>query len=126
MSLQYVSSDSNGGGSSSFRTGSDARVAERRKVSGRARVVFAGGNQRGGKMVDMSVTGACVLMEAPIPVKQACTLECDIFQNGVRQVFSLPAVTVYGVLASGQGYKVGFHFGTPGAAAASTIAALLK
>ncbi len=126
MSLQYVSSDSNGPGSSPFRTGSDARVAERKKVSGRARVVFAGGNQRAGKMIDMSVTGACVLMDESVPVKQACSLECDIFQNGVRQVFTVAAVSVYGVLASGQGYKVGFHFGTPGAAAAITIAALLK
>lgn len=126
MTMQFVSSTGGGGGHTSFHTGSDARVAERKKVSGRARVVFPGGNQRAGKMVDMSVTGACVLMEDPIPVKQTCTIECDIFQNGVRQVFNVPAVTVYGVLASGQGYKVGFHFRQPSAAASNAIAALLK
>jgi hypothetical protein len=126
MTMQFVSTASIGGGNASFLTGSDARAAERRKMSGRARVVFPGGNQRSGKMVDMSVTGACVLMEDPIPVKQSCTLELDIFQSGVRQVFNVSAVTVYGVLASGQGYKVGFHFGKPTAAASNAIAALLK
>lgn len=126
MSLQFLSSTGSGGGNSPFRTGSDARTAERKKVSGRARVVFSAGNQRAGKMVDLSVSGACVLMEDPLPVKQTCTLECDIFQNGVRQVFSVPAVTAYGVLASGQGYKVGFQFGPSSAAASNAIAALLK
>lgn len=126
MNLQFVSSTDGGGGNSPFRTGSDARIAERKKVSGRARAVFTGGNQRAGKMVDLSASGACVLMEDPIPVKQTCTLECDVFQNGVRQVFNVSAVTVYGVLASGQGYKVGFHFGPPNVAASNAISALLK
>lgn len=126
MSVQFLSSSGNGGMSSPFHTGSDARMTERKKVSGRARVVFAGGNQRAGKMVDLSVSGACVLLDAPLPVKQSCTLECDVFQNGARQVFSVPAVTMYGVLASGQGYKVGLHFGQPDAAARNAIAALLK
>jgi hypothetical protein len=126
MNLQFVSATGSIAGNSPFRTGSDARAAERKKVSGRARVVFAGGNQRAGKMVDLSASGACVLMEDPLPVKQNCTLECDIFQNGVRQVFSVPALTMYGVLASGQGYKVGFQFGQPSAAASSSIATLLK
>ncbi len=126
MSLQFFSSGGGGSGNSPFRTGSDARVAERKKVSGRARVIFPGGNQRVGKMVDLSVSGACVLMDDPIPVKQTCTLECDIFQNGVRHVFSVFAVTVYGVLASGQGYKVGFQIEQPSAAASKAIEALLK
>lgn len=126
MSLQFFSSTGSSDGNTPFRTGCDARGAERKKVSGRARVVFPGGNLRSGKMVDLSSSGACVLMEDPIPIKQTCTLECDVFQNGVRQVFNVPAVTAYGVLASGQGYKVGFQFEQPSAAASSAIAALLK
>lgn len=126
MSVQFLSSTESGDGKSAFRSGSDARTAERKKVSGRSRAVFSGGNQRAGKMVDLSASGACVLMEDPIALKQTCTLECDIFQNGAHHLFSVPAVTVYSVLASGQGYKLGFHFGKPDVVASNTIAALLK
>ncbi len=79
-----------------------------------------------GRMIDLSTSGTCILLEDAVSVKQSCTLECDIFQNGVRQVFNVPAISVYGVLASGQGYKVGFQFGQPGSTASSAIAVLLK
>lgn len=109
-----------------FTRPSDARTAERKKVVGRARMVLQGGAlARSGKMVDMSLTGACVLMEDMLAVKQPCTLECDIFLNGARKVFSVPAVSVYCVLASGHGFKVGFQFGARSPAASKTIADIL-
>lgn len=108
-------------------TGADARTAERKKVTGRARIVFAGGGASlSGKMVDLSVNGACVLLDDMVPVKKVCTFECDIFQNGMRQVFSAPAVSVYGVLASGHGFKVGFQFGPRSSAALKTIADIMR
>ena len=108
-------------------TGADARTAERKKVSGRARIVFQGGAvSLSGKMIDISVSGACVLLDDMVPVKKVCTLECDIFQNGTRRVFSAPAVSVYGVLASGHGFKVGFQFGPRSSAALKTIADIMR
>lgn len=105
----------------------DARAAERIKVTGRARIVFQGGSlSLSGKMMDISVNGACVLLDDMVPVKKMCTLECDIFQNGARRVFSVPAVSVYGVLASGHGFKVGFQFGPRSAAALKTIADIMR
>lgn len=110
-----------------FAKGSDARTAERKKVSGRARVVMQGaGASVLGKMVDISVNGACVMLDAMVPVKKMCTLECDIFQNGTRRVFNVPAVSVYGVLASGHGFKIGFQFGPRSAAALKTIADIMR
>lgn len=108
-------------------TGADARTAERKKVSGRARIVLQGGGvSLVGKMVDISVNGACVLLDDMFPVKKVCTFECDIFQNGTRRVFSAPAVSVYGVLASGHGFKVGFQFGPRSSAALKTIADIMR
>lgn len=108
-------------------TGADARTAERKKVTGRARIVLqSGGGSRQGKMVDISVSGVCVLLDDMVPIKKMCTLECDIFQNGTRLVFSVPAVSVYGVLASGHGFKIGFQFGPRSSAALKTIADIMR
>lgn len=105
---------------------SDARTAERKKVVGRARMVFPGGETaRSVKMVDISLHGVCVLMDDVLAVKKACTLECDIFLNGAHKVFSVPAISVYCVLASGHGFKVGFQFGPPSPTALKAIADIL-
>lgn len=105
---------------------SDTRAAERKKVVGRTRVVFPGGETaRSGKMVDISLTGVCVLMEDLLAVKKPCVLDCDIFHNGARQVFSVPAVAVYCVLARDHGFKVGFQFGPRSPAALKAIECLL-
>lgn len=96
-------------------------------MAGRARVVLQGADSAlSGKMVDMSLTGACVLIDAAVPIKKMCTLECDIFQNGSRHLFTVPALLVYSVLASGHGFKVGFQFGPTSPAALKTISDLLR
>jgi len=102
----------------------EARAAERRKITGRARVVV-GGSEVMGKMVDISLTGVCILMEDMFPGKKMCTLECSIFVNGESQYFSVPAVSIYGVLVRGKGFNIGFQFGPRAAAAAKVIGALL-
>lgn len=103
----------------------EARAAERRKVGGRASVVVPGSAIASGKMIDISLTGACILMEGALPSKKVCTLDFDIFHGGKRYEFSAQAVSVYAVLASGKGFKVGFQFGPRGPAAQSAIAALV-
>ncbi|MFY8044706.1 MAG: PilZ domain-containing protein, partial [Rhodoferax sp.] len=72
--------------------GPEARAAERRKVVGRARLTFGGNHVANGKMVDISATGACVLMEDMQPSKKVAMLDCDIFHNGKRHTFGLQVV----------------------------------
>lgn len=79
-----------------------------------------------GKMLDVSKTGASVMMEDLLPVKKTCTLDVDIFLNGKRYAFSVPALSVYAVLASGKGFKVGFQFGPCTPSASQTLDDLLK
>jgi hypothetical protein len=104
----------------------EARVAERRIVSGRAKLVLGGGSVNSGKMVDISTTGACVMMDDQVPAGRSATLECDIFMEGKRYVFSLPVVTVYGLLARGKGFKIGLRFGAHGPDVAGKIEELLR
>lgn len=106
--------------------GSEARVAERRKVIGRARLTFGGNQVANGKMVDISATGACVLMEDMQPSKKVAMLECDIFHNGKRHTFGLQVVTVYGVLVSGKGFKIGVQFGPRSPVVAKILDELLR
>lgn len=105
--------------------GKEARTAVRKLVSGRARFTVNGGGALAGKMVDISVSGACVLMEDMGAVKKVGTLECDVFLDGKSHVFSLPVVCVYSVLASGKGFKVGFQFGSKTAAASKVLEHIL-
>ncbi len=107
-------------------TSGEARAAERKKVNGRARVLVPGSETVMGKMVDISLTGACVMLEDMFPSRKVCTLEYDIFHAGTRHVFVTPAVSVYGVLASGKGFKVGFQFGPIGEAARKSLTALVQ
>lgn len=75
--------------------------------------------------MDVSLTGACVLLDNMVTPKSICTLECDVFQEGKRFVFRCQAVSVYGVLASGQGFKIGFVFGPMDTATSETVKALV-
>ena len=108
------------------KVGVEARAAERKLVSGRARVTLGGGTVIMGKMLDVSKLGASLMLEDLLAVKKTCTLDCDIFHNGKRYVFSVPALSVHAVLVSGKGFKVGFQFGPRTPAATQTLDDLLK
>ena len=103
----------------------NARRDERMKVNGRAQVRMPGTGSASGRMVDISLGGACVLMDDPLRAKTSCMLEIDVFHNGRRHMFTCPAVCIYAVLAAGKGFKVGFQFGARDRAATSALAALL-
>lgn len=103
----------------------NARRDERVKVNGRAQVRMPGTGSASGRMVDISLGGACVLMDDPLRAKTSCMLEIDVFHNGRRHMFTCPAVCIYAVLAAGKGFKVGFQFGARDRAATSALAALL-
>jgi len=103
----------------------EARAVKRKLIGGRARVVRNGAQVVVGKMVDISETGACVILDDTLPSKTGCVLEFDIFHDGRRYVFSAQAQAVYGVFSSGKGFKVGFQFGPRNAEASKCISALV-
>lgn len=98
---------------------------ERKLISGRVRVVRADAHTVNGKMIDLSETGACVVLDYVLPSMAACMLEVDIFHDGRHYVFSTPARAVYSVFSSGKGFKVGFQFGPRSPQASMSIAALV-
>ncbi len=106
----------------------ESRTAVRKKINGRARVYLTdgGGGFVAGKMVDISVSGVCIMMDAPLPIKRTCNLECEVFYQGQRQLFSTQAVSVYGVLAGTAGFRVGFQFGARSPDAVRVIELLMS
>ena len=104
----------------------EARAAVRRKFSGRVRLTFDVGTPTDAKMIDMSVSGVCLLVEKMVHAKTPCALACNIFHEGKAHIFNVRAVAVYSVLASGKGFKVGFQFGSQDETTAAKIAALMR
>jgi hypothetical protein len=102
------------------------RLAERKMVSGKAQIALGSGFSVGGKLIDLSEGGVCVMLDDPVTIKKVCNISCNIFQNGKGYNFSLPSVVAYCVLVSGRGYKVGFQFGPRSPAVTQTIADVLK
>lgn len=106
---------------------SEARAAIRKKFPGKVRIV---GDNTGrfviGKVFDVSLTGASVIVDDMLPWKKIVKLDIDIFHNGRRFVFTVQAVPVYSVLVSGAGYKFGFQFGPPTPEASKTLGALME
>ncbi len=98
---------------------------ERKKVHGRAKVMLGGMQIAHGKMIDLSLGGACLLLDDMIAVKKVVSLDVSIFQNGKQYAFVVQAISAYNVLASGKGFKVGFQFGPRNAVTAKTIEELL-
>jgi hypothetical protein len=102
------------------------RLAERKVVNGKAQIALGSGFSMGGKLIDLSEGGVCVMLDDPITIKKVCNISCNIFHNGKGYTFSLPSVVAYCVLVSGRGYKVGFQFGPRNAAASQAITDVLK
>lgn len=106
-------------------TGPEARVHPRKKVNGRAQLTLADGSVVSGKMLDLSLSGASVLLEDRVALKQTYALECAVFAQGKRQVFQVQARAVYAVLVSFEGFRLGFEWTQCSPAAQKTLQGLL-
>ncbi len=106
-------------------SGPEARVYPRKKVNGRALLTLANGSTVSGKMLDLSHSGASVLLEDRVAVKQSYPLEWAVFADGRRQVFQVQARAVYAVLVSFEGFRLGFEWAQCSPGAQKTIDDLL-
>ena len=107
-------------------TSKDARTATRKRFNGRVKIIAAGNLVRG-KVFDVSMTGASVLIEDLLSSgRKMVQIQFDIFHNGKSYVFDVPSAPVYSVLVSGSGYKIGVQFGTASEINALTLARLME
>jgi len=89
----------------------DNRKADRKLVNGRVRVTAVGMDERTGKMIDFSASGASILMDDQLPQKKILGLDCDVYYNGQHFIFQIEVLVMHSTLVSGKGFKMGLQFG---------------
>jgi len=105
-------------------TRQDERAAKRYPCSGRAKILTNHGRSIDGRMFDISMTGASVLLEDRIPFDGRCTITISVYKAGVLHHFQVQARFVHASLAGQTGFKHGFEFDTPDSVATKSLAAL--
>ena len=90
----------------------DGRNAARKKATGR--VKFAVNNKLAGegKLVDISISGAAIILDVPITGVRSCLIQIDSFTKGKRFVITGPAIIVFSVLSGHHGQKLGITWGS--------------
>lgn len=112
------------GASSSGATRQEARAAKRFPCSGRAKILTNSGRSIDGRMFDISMTGASVLLEDRVVFNGRCTITISVYKAGVLHHFQVQARFVHASLAGQTGFKHGFEFEKPDGAATKSLAAL--
>lgn len=102
----------------------DERAAKRYPCSGRAKILTSAGRAVDGRMFDISMTGASVLLEDRIQFAGRCTMTISVYRGGVLHHFQVTARFVHASLAGQNGFKHGFEFETPDASATKALATL--
>ena len=93
------------------RRGKESRLAVRKKlVHGRVNVSMPRGLSTFGKLVDISLHGVGVMLNAPIASNTVCSVECQLLLNGNLVFLSVRATSVHCVLVSHKGFRVGLQF----------------
>ncbi len=87
------------------------RAAARKMIRGRARISIEEGPAIFGKLVDISQFGICILFENIIASQKMCVIDAELMQGGKRITFTVHAISIYSILVSDQGFRVGFNFG---------------
>jgi hypothetical protein len=112
------------GGAKTGANRQDERTAKRYPCSGRAKILTAKGRSIDGRMFDISMTGASLLLEDRIPFDAPCTITISVYKGGVLHHFQVHARFVHASLAGQTGFKHGFEFQGLDNAATQALAAL--
>jgi hypothetical protein len=119
--------DSGADGPDSGKAGAsrqDERAAKRYPCSGRAKILTSTGRSIDGRMFDISMTGASLLLEDRVAFEGRCTITISVYKAGTLHHFQVRARFVHASLAGQSGFKHGFEFETPDSAATKALAAL--
>ena len=79
-----------------------------------------------GRTFDISMSGVSVMLENRIVLKETYTLHIRVFKNGEGHDFTVAGRCVHASLVGDRGFKHGFEFASPSAAAQRAIAALTE
>ena len=79
-------------------------------LRGRAQVALPNQIILAGRTVDISVGGVCLLIDDQIPPGVICTVRLEMLVKGKTHIITAQAKTIYGVFATGGGFRVGFAF----------------
>ena len=119
--------ESNAGAPGSDKAGAnrqDGRAAKRYPCSGRAKILTSAGRSIDGRMFDISMTGASLLLEDRITFEGGCTITISVYKAGTLHHFQVRARFVHASLAGQTGFKHGFEFDAPDQSATKALAAL--
>ena len=102
----------------------DERAAKRYPCSGKAKIVTSSGGTIDGRMFDISMTGASVLLDDRANFGARCTIAITVYKSGILHNFQVTARFVHASLAGQTGFKHGFEFDNPDNNAVKSLAAL--
>ena len=87
----------------------DTRIAPRKVLRCRAKVVLQAGSALAGKTVDISASGICVMVDNPLQAGQICMIIFETPIKGVPKQVNVVAKVVYSILGT-DGFRTGFQF----------------
>ena len=103
----------------------DQRLASRHRVHGSAQVVVAPSQVLSGRIFDLSEGGVSVYLDISLPHGLPVQLHLNIFHNGKAHKLSMAGRSMYALLSSKEGFRNGFDFTHPDAAAQASLAQIL-
>lgn len=102
----------------------EARVAPRKVLKVRSRVIMQNGPTLQGKTLDISISGICVMVDGPIPAGHLCMIIFDTLIKGIPKQVSATAKAVYSICGK-EGFRTGFQFSQLTPANATVISGIV-
>jgi hypothetical protein len=88
----------------------DVRVAQRKKLRAKARVVILDIAQVSGRTVDISQSGVSIVTDNPIVVGEKCAIMVDALIGGETRQIQAEGKAVYSICVGTDGFRTGFQF----------------
>lgn len=104
----------------------DTRIAPRKVLRCRAKVMLNGGRPPMiGRTVDISISGICLMLEAPLTAGQSCVIAFEAPVNGTMRKVMVSAKAVYSICGN-EGFRIGLQFVQLDAANTSIINQIVR
>ena len=88
----------------------EVQRATRYPLHGRVQVALPNQTILSGHALDISVGGICIILQNQIPVDAVFLIRFEMVVKGKIHVITAQAKSIYGVFASGGGFRVGLGF----------------